>query len=414
MASKLFPIQTATACPLKWTWSTIYLNTGTTRSCHRTAETELTPDNFYNFHNTEVKKQDRRDMLEGKWPEKNCLYCHAVEDAGGSSDRMRQLSVPCVMPPELEKDPYAVDISPTLLEVYFNNTCNLGCLYCSSSLSSVIESENRTHGTFQQDGVWLTNKNSHFKDLAPYFWQWFSEKFSTISRLHVLGGEPLYQKEFEKMLVMIDQYPNANCELNIVTNLAISNERLRYFVDKFKLLLTQRKLKRIDITCSIDCWGPQQEYVRWPLDLTKWEENFDYLLSQKYLYLSINQTISVLTIKTMPALLEKLAEWRKTRQIGHWFSEVDPGPEYLKPTILGGKIFQEDFVKILSLMPADTEENINAYNYMQGIANHVASHRSHPEKIQDMMIYLKEKDRRRGTDWKSLFPWLIGVDPHVV
>jgi organic radical activating enzyme len=286
------------------------------------------------------------------------------------------------VPPELEQDNCAVNISPTLLEVYFNNTCNLGCLYCSSSLSSVIASENHVHGDFKQGGVWLKNKSSHFKDLLPHFWQWFSENFSTISRLHILGGEPLYQKEFEKLLDMIDQYPNPDCELNIVTNLAIPNERLRHFVAKFKSLLSQRKLKRIDITCSIDCWGPQQEYVRWPLDLVKWEQNFNYLLLHKYLYLNINQTISALTIKTMPALLEKLAEWRKDRKIGHWFSEVDPGPDYLKPYILGGKIFQQDFVKILSLMPADNEENINALDYMQGIASHIASHSPHPEKIQ--------------------------------
>lgn len=412
--SKVFPIKTATACQLKWAWSTIYLNNGTTRSCHRTSETELTPDNFFDFHNTEVKIQDRRDMLEGKWPEKNCLYCKSVEDAGGSSDRMRQLSIPYSMPPELEHDPTAVKISPTLLEVFFNNTCNLGCLYCNSSVSSVIESENRTHGEFNQGGVWLKNNDSHYKDLVPYFWKWFAGNFSTISRFHILGGEPFYQKELDKLLDMIDQYPNPNCELNIITNLVVSKDRLQRLVEKFKLLLIQKKLKRIDITCSIDCWGEQQEYVRWPLDLQKWEENFNYLLSQKYLYLSINQTISVLTIKTMPALLEKLIEWRKIHKVGHWFSEVDPGPDYLKPYILGGNIFQADFEKILFLMPTDTDENINAYNYMQGIASHVASHSPHPEKIRDMLIYLNEKDRRRGTDWRKLFPWLTTVKSYVV
>jgi hypothetical protein len=414
MSNKSFPIKTATACALKWAWSTLYLNSGTTGSCHRTSYTKINSDDFSNFHNTEIKIQDRRNMLEGKWPEKNCQYCKSIEDSGGISDRIRQLSVPYSVPPELQHDPKAVVISPTLLEVYFNNSCNLGCLYCSPSLSSTIFSENQTHGEFKQGQVWLKNNNSRYKDLVPYFWKWFSEKFSTISRFHVLGGEPFYQKEFVKLLEMIDQYPNPDCELNIITNLAVPEERLKQFVEKFKLLLIQRKLKRIDITCSIDCWGPQQEYVRWPLDLLQWEKNLNYLLSQKYLYLNINQTISVLTIKTMPDLLEKLAEWRKIHKMGHWFSEVDPGPEYLKPTILGGEIFQEDFVKILSLMPVDTEENINAHNYMQGIAKHINSQNPQTEKIQDMIIYLNEKDRRRGTDWRSLFPWLMEVESHVV
>lgn len=414
MADKLFPIQTATACPLKWVWSTLYLNSGTTASCHRTSSTKLNADNFSNFHNTEVKKQDRRDMLAGRWPEQNCSYCHSVEDAGGTSDRMRQKSLQYSVPQELQQNHNAIDVSPTLLEVYFNNTCNLGCLYCSPSLSSVIQSENQVHGEFQHGGVLLKNDKPHYKDLVPYFWTWFAEKFSTISRFHVLGGEPLYQKEFDKLLDMIDQYPNPDCEFNVVTNLAVSQERLMQYVEKLKRLLIKRKLKRVDFTCSIDCWGPQQEYVRWGLNLKHWEINLRYLLSQKYLTVNINQTISALTIKTMPSLLEKLADWRKIHNVGHWFSEVDPGPKYMKPGILGGQCFQTDFEKILSLMPINTDENRNAYNYMQGIASYVAAQDPCPDKIQDLLVYLDEKDRRRGTDWKSLFPWLTEMQSHVV
>jgi hypothetical protein len=414
MSDKLFPINTATSCKLKWVWSTLYLNTGITRSCHRTAETKLTPENFSNFHNTDIKIQDRRDMLAGQWPEKNCGYCVSIEDTGGTSDRMRHALIPYSIPPELLHDSNAVTVSPTVLEVYFNNTCNLGCLYCSPSLSSTIAAENQRHGEFKEGQVWLRNTDSSYKSLVPYFWQWFKEKFTTVSRLHILGGEPFYQRELDELLDMIDRYPNSNCELNVITNLAVSRDRLTQFVDKVRSLLVQRKLKRVDITCSIDCWGKQQEYVRWPLDLAAWEDNFSYLLSHKYLYITINQTISVLTIKTMPALLEKLAEWRKIRKVGHWFGEVGPNPEYLKPYILGGKIFSDDFEKILSLMPVDTTENAAAHRYMQGIASHIASHDPCPEQIRDMIIYLDEKDRRRGTDWRSLFPWLTQVESYVV
>ena len=52
MSGKYFPIKTKTACQLKWAWSTLYLNNGETKSCHRTGQSELTPENFLNFHNT--------------------------------------------------------------------------------------------------------------------------------------------------------------------------------------------------------------------------------------------------------------------------------------------------------------------------------------------------------------------------
>jgi organic radical activating enzyme len=292
-------------------------------------------------------------MLEGKWPEKNCLYCKLVEDVGGTSDRMRQLSVPYVVPPELKYDHDAVNVSPTLLEVYFNNTCNLGCLYCSSSLSSMIAAENETHGDFQQGKVWLTNKNLNYKDLVPYFWEWFAEKFSTISRFHVLGGEPLYQKEFEKLLEMVDRYPNPDCELNIVTNLAVSAERLKQFVEKFKSLLSQRKLKRIDITCSIDCWGKQQEYVRWGLDLKEWEVNFQTLVNEfPNIQVCVNSTINSLSIKTMPELLEKINEANSYRKningsgIIHSFNMLTE-PKYMDAKVFPSNFFDKDFEKIL-------------------------------------------------------------------
>ena len=124
-----FPVKTDTACKLKWAWSTLLLNYGETKSCHRTAVSPLTKENFVNFHNTAVKLQDRRDMLQGRWPESNCKYCREIEATGGISDRIRQWTLPYQVPPELMSDPAAIEVSPTLVEVYFSNTCNLGCLY---------------------------------------------------------------------------------------------------------------------------------------------------------------------------------------------------------------------------------------------------------------------------------------------
>jgi len=407
MSDKYFPIKTATACQLKWAWSTIHLNNGTTRSCHRTAESELTEENFSNFHNTPIKLADRKDMLEGKWPEENCSYCKKIEAVGGFSDRMRHSTIANLTPIELETDPTTTIISPSIVEVYFNNACNLGCLYCDASLSSTIETENKEFGNFERQGVKLVQLTNHFKDLVPLFWQWFPEGFPKIKRLHVLGGEPFYQKEFDRLLDEIESNPNSDCELNIVTNLMISKKRIEEFINRFKKLLATRKLKRIDITCSIDCWGIEQEYVRWGIDLNQWEENFKLLVENKWLYLNINQTISALTIKTMPELLTKLNTWRENRQIGHWFGGITPGPSYLKGEIFGKNEFADSTKEILKLMPAVTEEDKSAYQYMDGIFKQVLTTEQNLEEITKLLVYLNEKDRRRNTDWRQTFPWLI-------
>ena len=87
MSKKIFPIQTATACQLKWSWTTLLLNTGQSASCHRTGFHELTAENFDNFHNNDSVLADRRQMLKGEWPTENCSYCRLVEQAGGKSDK---------------------------------------------------------------------------------------------------------------------------------------------------------------------------------------------------------------------------------------------------------------------------------------------------------------------------------------
>ena len=43
------------ACVYKWGWSTIFLQSGTTASCHRTDPDFITAENFENFHNTPAK-----------------------------------------------------------------------------------------------------------------------------------------------------------------------------------------------------------------------------------------------------------------------------------------------------------------------------------------------------------------------
>ena len=409
-----FPVKTATACKLKWVWSTLFLNSGVTKSCHRTAASTLTKENFIHFHNTPVKLQDRQDMLAGRWPEENCSYCREIEVAGGVSDRIRQQTVPYRMPPELIENSSATVVSPTLVEVFFNNTCNLGCVYCHAHISSVIAAENQRHGVFEKYGVKLTVPEMHYKDLVPEFWKWFPEGFPQLARLNVLGGEPFYQAEFDKLLDMIAAHPNPNCELGIVTNLSLSSQRLKDYVGKFRQLLDRQCLKRVDITCSIDCWGPPQEYVRWGLNLEQWEQNFLSLLNIPDFYLNINQVICPLTIKTMPQLLEKLSIWRQTHQVGHWFTAVRSGwPDYLKPDILGRDVFEDDFATILNLMSKDNDEDIMAYNYMSGIFNAI-SQQNNPEQIRNMFVYLKEKDRRRGTNWRTIFPWLQEFEQYVV
>jgi hypothetical protein len=194
----------------------------------------------------------------------------------------------------------------------------------------------------------------------------------------------------------------------------ISTDRLQAYIDRFRQLLVDRKLKRVDITASIDCAGPQQEYVRWGLDWAQWKQNFELLIQHRWLYLVINQTISCLTIKTMPEFMQQFAQWRKNRKIGHWFSGIYPDPSYMKAEIFGNLEFAEYAQAVLQLMPQDTQEDQVAYEYMAGIFKQILMSTPNYNEIAKLIVFLDEKDRRRGTSWPELFPWLERYREHVV
>lgn len=399
--NKYFPIKTATACQLKWTWSTIYLYEANTNSCHRVGKSSII-DNFDSFHNTPKKLDDRRLMLEGKWPAGGCEYCSKIESAGGSSDRMMHLQIPNLVPEELETNPTAIEVTPRILEVYFDNVCNMSCIYCTDKFSSKIQHENTKFGRFEQAGLVIENtskKNDRFEEITNSFWTWMDRHYSSLHRLHILGGEPFYQRQFDVCLDFLNSHVNQKLEFNIVSNLMIDPDKFKSQIMRIKELVAKRKIKRLDITASIDCWGPEQEYIRYGLNLDHWQKNFEFLVNEKWITLNINQTISVLSIPTTLELCKYVNRFRSQRPIGQYFMSVTE-PSYMNPDILGN-VFNLYFQDILDEMP-----DLISKEYMNGIRLQIGNANQNTSEISKLIVYLTELDRRRNTNWRTTFPWL--------
>lgn len=408
MSQKYFPIKIDPACPLKWNWSSLYLNRAVSASCHRTGFYPLTVENFDNFHNNPGILAERTRMLNGQWPEESCQYCRQIEDHGGFSDRMWHSKIPDQVPVELENNSNAIVVTPSTVEVFFNSSCNMSCLYCPPSVSSKVNEEFTKFGPFKKNGVEMIphRRNSENKELVEKMFYWMAKNLSKIRRFNVLGGEPLNQPEFFRTLDTLEANPCPNLEFEIITNLKHEHTKFKSVIERLKSMAIKRCFKRIDIVCSIDGWGEPQEYIRWGIDLNQWQENFEYLLENKWIKTSVNSTLTSLIVKTMPVLLEKLAGWRKTNKISMSISGVTPHPTWLMINVFGPELFADDFKKILELLPVTNEyEKIN-FDYVQGLQKLSLEPRKENEIIK-LHTFLEEKDRRRGTDWKKVFPWLI-------
>ena len=416
MPHTYFPIVTDTACQLKWTWSTIHLYTGKTSSCHRVNGTDIDTENFSSFHNTPKKIADRKLMLAGQWPTGGCEYCKNMESSGGQSDRQFHLQVPDLSPSELNTDLTATHVTPRIVEVYLDNVCNMSCIYCWDGFSSRIQTENKKFGKFESHGVTIDNtavKHPQNNHLQTEFWTWLEVNYQELRRLHILGGEPFFQSQFETCLVFLESHNNPELEFNIVTNLKVSMTKLTDFVQRVRKLLVQHKIKRLDITCSIDCWGNEQEYIRYGLDLEQWKQNFEYLVEQRWITLNINQTITGLGIKSMASLLEYINQHRATRKIGHYHMAV-VNNQHFNPSIFGPGFFDEDFEKILQLMPNDEWQHQNSRNMMKTLQLQCNQTARQEDQLVKLRVVLDELDRRRNLNWRVTFPWLVKELEHVV
>jgi hypothetical protein len=398
------------------------MENGSSSSCHRTQSYKIDPDNFGNFHNLPEKIKDREVMLEGKWPGNGCEYCKNVEDSNGMSDRVMTLMrnhVVDKVPPELFENPAETSVTPTILEIYFNNTCNLSCVYCNPKLSSQWNQEINKFGPIKIDNLsidkFISNHDNYDKmvlDLWTYLTE--NDRYKVIRQFQILGGEPLIQKELDQCISFWETHPNPSLTINIISNLMLPYDRFVEKMSRFEKMVNSHTIYTLSLTASLDCLGPEQEYARYGINLDVCLKNFEYLLDKPWVNLSIHSCINVLSIKTLSDLMAKIVEWNKHRPlnmpIDHSFDFVIGGKNNgLHPTTFGPGVFNNDFKKIIEVMPIDNDTQQNLKKQMQGLAKYVENTPMDPKQTALLIKYLEELDRRRNTNWRKIFPWISKI-----
>lgn len=406
---KYFPIKTDTSCRTKWGWSTIYLNDGTTASCCRASSGPIGPV-FADFHNTPKKVQSRREMLAGKWPGDGCESCEVIELAGGFSDRNFQNQIPDVYPKELDIDPTAVVVNPSILEVFFSNTCNLKCVYCNAKDSSAIQAENAKFGGAIIPSTEFEHENNQYRTLAPKFWNWFINNSTILQRLQVLGGEPFLQKDVGKLIDYFDNTPHPDLEFNIITNLSVGPAIITRQLENLSSIVQARKLKRVDIQVSVESWGVEQEYTRHGFNCNVFEDNLQLMTQMGTFRIGLLSTVNALSIMSMPELCNRFLQWNKLQTI-HWYmNSVTPFNGIFSPLNFDYSIFEQALDQVANVLPNTTWDEQMTRNTFLGIQAHLKNNcKDNIIKQQELYSYLTENDRRRNTDWRRTFPWLINI-----
>ena len=424
-----------TFCFAKWYHTTIYLQTGETHSCYHPpphkVDLQSIKFNPSSLHNTEHKKQERKDMLEGKKPS-GCQYCWNVESMGADyiSDRhIRSSSIYNeTRITEIKENSWDFDVNPEYIEISFGNECNFKCGYCHPKASSRYYNEIKQFGPYSMsknhrcDINWF---NIYEEDTNPYvkaWWEWWPEVSKTLNILRITGGEPTMQKSTYRLFELLETDPKPNLEINVNSNLGGKPAQLKKFTDSVNSLLEQNKIKSFKLFTSVDTWNSRAEYIRDGLDIEVFEKNLDYFLTNTTAPITFMITFNIFSVTTFDTLLEKILQWREKYNnvdSGRW-QRIHFDTPYLKePLQYDMNILPKDeYIQYMQKHLSFIKENLDdtnkhkfstlEYEKFRRVVDYMANTTYSDEKIaegrKDFYNYFSEQDRRRNKNILETFP----------
>ena len=431
-------------CLAKWTQVTMHLHNGMTHSCHHPGPHKIPlaeiKSNPTALHNTEFKKQKRKEMLEGKRPDE-CDYCWSVEDSSNSfSDRVFKSSEPWSLPfmQEIKGLDWKANYNPKYVEVSFSNVCNFKCSYCSPMFSSKWMEEIEKHGGYPtstafNDLTWVRETNQlpyKHSEENPYvesFWNWWPDLYNDLHTFRITGGEPLLSKDTWKVLDFIatTEFPNRKLNLSINTNLGSPRHLIEKFVELAKKIIEEKRVNEFIIFTSCEAWGSQAEYIRNGLDFDLFIENVEYILSElPKVTINVMATFNAMSVFSYDKLIDKIFELKKKykNEERYWVSAIQLDTSYLRwPQHQSVKILDREHKELIleaakkAFYYATPEFTHKNYGFtstevqkIKRIYDYAISEDDFEiEKNRlDFAMFVDEHDIRRNTNFLETFPEL--------
>ena len=239
-----------------------------------------------------------------------------------------------------------------------------------------------------------------------------------LHKVFVLGGEPFLQKETFRFIEFLEKRELPDLTLVFFSNHNVEHDRYKMWISRLDKIVKQGRLDKLQIIASCDAWGPAGEYVRTGIDLTLLQKNFEYVLNETETLQSINSALTVTAVPGMPEMAKMINNWSKIRPV-YWSMmkaaqhETDWKP-YLYPGIFGRKINDIGLQEAVELFDTNSygypdSVKVNHKNYMQGIMKEFDAREPSPLRQKQLKIYLNELDRRRGTNWKNVYPQIFDI-----
>lgn len=241
----------------------------------------------------------RHNKLFGTVPNKGCAQCTIPENIGLTSIRQQLLNKPWA---SAENKIY-------MLDIFFGNTCNLGCIMCGPSWSSYSAEERYQAGMIPHRLPVVNNVQLALDTI---------DQLPDLKSISFLGGEFFLVK---RNLELVDKIIQKNLQCTITTNASVFTK---------SMLEKLQQVKNLQLRISVDGTEDTYNFIRYPADWIQLNHNIDVLKNQlpKTEY-HINAVIQLLNIQNLHDLLE----WANKKIIPTHY-QILSGPDYLSWKIL--------------------------------------------------------------------------------
>ena len=237
---------------------------------------DLKIDDVNTIEQSTVLQEIRNTMLTGKPDVENCSNCIKQEKNDGFSTLRNHFNK---FYPDFDSN----CIIPKYLDLRWNNTCNLACMYCGPHFSNTWNTKLK-----QNSSAWNNNlKQNNLKPVKPYqdeLLSWVLDRASHVKEIALVGGEPLLMKQNYELLKLLP----LDCQISIITNLSYDLKNLPCLPD-----LLKRPADNIKWTISAENTHQQFEYVRQGANWAQFEDNIKFLRQHWENSITLNMVYSI-------------------------------------------------------------------------------------------------------------------------
>jgi len=306
------------------------------------------------FH-SEYYRNIREQIRGGQLPD-NCNICWQDESNGKKSKRqiyneyaqVRYGDIDWAAEPDMPQD----------LQLILSSTCNLKCRSCNPLYSSKWVAEAEERGLpYHRESVAIDMSNQQLSR----FWLDMQDWIPHVRFLEIMGGEPLYMKEFRQFAeLLIESDHSRNINLQFSTNgTTVNRQFVQQLIDNFN---------GVGFGVSIDAAQKDRfEYLRHG---ARWDEvssNLDYfhqLHTDRKIHVGITCTVTALNVMYLAEFTDVFAQRWPNFDI---YFNIAHYPTWFNPNVFEESVKPQIVAPLLSAQYASD----SIRNQIQGIINHV-------------------------------------------